>query len=305
MVVVITKASVRGADVQPAREAAGCKPAPRCKRTWVGRRLRQSAGGSECAPRAAAGGATAAASWPPFPASAGQRRKAALHALIAAPRSGALPYPVTIAHLNHRLRGAESDADEAFTADLHARLCVRRRPGARHSRRGASTRGGAERAPRAPTWRRRPRRACRYRWLAGGRARRSGRCRSPPATRPTTRPRRCCIACCAARACKGCAASPPSANWNPESALVRPAAAADYAERNRRLSCGGWTSRLPRGSPPIAIPLTRETASVRRAAAAPGLALPTRPSPPVLARLAEQADEAYRDEEAARHCRAC
>jgi tRNA(Ile)-lysidine synthase len=32
------------------------------------------------------------------------------------------PIPLVVAHLNHRLRGAESDADEAFVADLHARL---------------------------------------------------------------------------------------------------------------------------------------------------------------------------------------
>jgi tRNA(Ile)-lysidine synthase len=32
------------------------------------------------------------------------------------------PGPVTIAHLNHRLRGQDSDADEAFVRDLHAAL---------------------------------------------------------------------------------------------------------------------------------------------------------------------------------------
>ncbi len=53
--------------------------------------------------------------------SGGPDSVALLHALIAA-RESSGPFPVTIAHLNHRLRGAESDADEAFTADLHARL---------------------------------------------------------------------------------------------------------------------------------------------------------------------------------------
>src|SRR5262249_52093153 len=30
--------------------------------------------------------------------------------------------PLTIAHLNHRLRGADSDAEEQFVRDLHAKL---------------------------------------------------------------------------------------------------------------------------------------------------------------------------------------
>ena len=53
--------------------------------------------------------------------SGGPDSVALLHALLAA-RSRSEPFAVTIAHLNHQLRGAESDADEAFTADLHARL---------------------------------------------------------------------------------------------------------------------------------------------------------------------------------------
>lgn len=32
--------------------------------------------------------------------------------------------PLVVAHLNHRLRGADSDADEAFVTDLHAALAV-------------------------------------------------------------------------------------------------------------------------------------------------------------------------------------
>jgi tRNA(Ile)-lysidine synthase len=35
---------------------------------------------------------------------------------------GRLAEPLVVAHLNHRLRGPESDADEAFVRDLHARL---------------------------------------------------------------------------------------------------------------------------------------------------------------------------------------
>jgi tRNA(Ile)-lysidine synthase len=32
------------------------------------------------------------------------------------------PIPLVVAHLNHRLRGADSDADEAFVANLHAQM---------------------------------------------------------------------------------------------------------------------------------------------------------------------------------------
>lgn len=38
------------------------------------------------------------------------------------------PAPLVIAHLNHQLRGAESDADEAFVRDLHASLVARGNP---------------------------------------------------------------------------------------------------------------------------------------------------------------------------------
>lgn len=53
--------------------------------------------------------------------SGGADSVALLHALIAA-RDPVCPFPVILAHLNHQLRGAESDADEAFAADLHRRF---------------------------------------------------------------------------------------------------------------------------------------------------------------------------------------
>lgn len=53
--------------------------------------------------------------------SGGADSVALLHALLAA-RDPAAPFPVTVAHLNHLLRGAEGDADEAFTSDLCAGL---------------------------------------------------------------------------------------------------------------------------------------------------------------------------------------
>jgi tRNA(Ile)-lysidine synthase len=53
--------------------------------------------------------------------SGGADSVALLHALLAA-RDPVAAFPITIAHLNHQLRGDESDADEAFTAALHASL---------------------------------------------------------------------------------------------------------------------------------------------------------------------------------------
>ena len=45
-----------------------------------------------------------------------------LHALI--DLRGAFGYRLTAAHLNHRIRGAESDRDEAFVRELCARLGI-------------------------------------------------------------------------------------------------------------------------------------------------------------------------------------
>jgi tRNA(Ile)-lysidine synthase len=53
--------------------------------------------------------------------SGGADSVALLHALIAA-RDPSSPSPIIVAHLNHQLRAAESDADEAFTAGLYDRL---------------------------------------------------------------------------------------------------------------------------------------------------------------------------------------
>jgi tRNA(Ile)-lysidine synthase len=52
--------------------------------------------------------------------SGGPDSVALLRAVVAA--RAAAGWPVVLAHLNHQLRGAESDADEAFVADLRTRL---------------------------------------------------------------------------------------------------------------------------------------------------------------------------------------
>src|SRR5437867_8961533 len=52
--------------------------------------------------------------------SGGPDSVALLRALLALRRSP--PPPLVIAHLNHQLRGSESDADETFVHDLHVSL---------------------------------------------------------------------------------------------------------------------------------------------------------------------------------------
>ncbi len=53
--------------------------------------------------------------------SGGPDSVALLHALLTLRREGSPPPLLVLAHLNHQLRGAESDADEAFVRDLHQR----------------------------------------------------------------------------------------------------------------------------------------------------------------------------------------
>lgn len=60
--------------------------------------------------------------------SGGADSVALLRALGAA-RDPHAPLPLVLAHLNHQLRGNESDADEAFVVDLHAALSASGRPG--------------------------------------------------------------------------------------------------------------------------------------------------------------------------------
>jgi tRNA(Ile)-lysidine synthase len=73
------------------------------------------------------------------------------------------PVPLVLAHLNHRLRGGESDADEEFVADLHARLTAAGRPSLFLCRTRLDIAGQArsERANLEALARRE-----RYRWLA-------------------------------------------------------------------------------------------------------------------------------------------
>ena len=176
-------------------------------------------------------------------------------------------------------------------ADLHARLASAGVPALalRLERIDVAAKARADGANLEATARR-----VRYRWLTEV-ARKSAPAGSPPATRPTTRPRRCCTGFCAGRDCKGCAASPRGANWHPASACVRPLLQTTRAEIIAYLESTGSAvprrfhqprSRFhPQSHPP-------GTAAVFGRALQPAVAT-------ALARLAEQAEEVFRDEEAA------
>jgi tRNA(Ile)-lysidine synthase len=94
--------------------------------------------------------------------SGGADSVALLRALDAA-RDPHAPLPLVLAHLNHQLRGAESDADEAFVVDLHARLAAAGRPGLSlaRTRRDIAAQARAEGENLEALARRE-----RYRWLA-------------------------------------------------------------------------------------------------------------------------------------------
>jgi tRNA(Ile)-lysidine synthase len=108
--------------------------------------------------------------------SGGPDSVALLHALIAA-RPGADPFPLVVAHLNHRLRGGESDADEEFVAELCTRLTAASVPALSLARarldvaalaraEGANLEAAARRARYA--WLAETARAAGARWVAAG-----------------------------------------------------------------------------------------------------------------------------------------
>jgi tRNA(Ile)-lysidine synthase len=94
--------------------------------------------------------------------SGGADSLALLRALDAA-RDPRAPLPLVLAHLNHQLRGRESDADEEFVAELHTQLSAAGRTNLFlcHTRLDVATRARAEGVNLEALARRE-----RYRWLA-------------------------------------------------------------------------------------------------------------------------------------------
>jgi tRNA(Ile)-lysidine synthase len=87
----------------------------------------------------------------------------ALLRALEATRDPRNPIPLVIAHLNHQLRGRESDADEQFVVDLHSRLTAAGRPSLFlcRARLDIAAQARSERANLEALARRE-----RYRWLA-------------------------------------------------------------------------------------------------------------------------------------------
>src|SRR5207253_3128013 len=88
---------------------------------------------------------------------------ALLRSILALRRESAAG-PIVMAHLNHQLRGADSDADEAFVVALHASLQLAAASDLliRHERRDVAAIARAQRSNLEDVARR-----LRYEWLAG------------------------------------------------------------------------------------------------------------------------------------------
>ena len=204
-------------------------------------------------------------------------------ALLRALRDARGVGPLVAAHLNHQLRGPESDADEAFVRDLCAGLAVPCRCQRLDVRTIAVAEGATWRAPPAGCattgWRKlRPRRA-----LALWRR----------ATPPTIRPKRSCTACCAAPACKGSVPSPSAATWHQVWRCVRPLLTTTRADVMAYLNELGQAYR--QDSTNFDPTFTRNRI---RHQLLPLLAAEYNPEiVAVLARLAAQADETHAAEE--------
>jgi tRNA(Ile)-lysidine synthase len=222
--------------------------------------------------------------------SGGPDSVALLHALLAI-RDPAAPFPVTIAHLNHQLRGAEGDADAAFTVDLHARLTAAgvSALGLRVAPIDVAAQARAERANLEATARR-----VRYAWLAevarevGARWAATGHTADDQAETVLHR----LLRGTGLQGLRGIAAVRELA---PGVGLVRPLLRTTRAEILAYLNGLGQPYRVDSTNSDLSFTRNRI-----RCELLPHLAERYNPAvAQVLARLAEQAEEAHRDEETA------
>jgi tRNA(Ile)-lysidine synthase len=222
--------------------------------------------------------------------SGGPDSVALLRALIAA-RPAAAPFPVVVAHLNHRLRGAESDGDEAFVAELCAGLTAAGVPALPLARsrldvaalaraEGANLEAAARRARYA--WLAETARAAGARWVA------TGHTADDQAETVLHRLLR-------GAGLQGLRGIAPRRALAPDVGLVRPLLRSTRAEVLAFLQAAGQSFRTDSTNSDL-----KRMRNRIRHELLPHLAANYNPAAAaVLARLAAQADEAFRDEEAA------
>jgi tRNA(Ile)-lysidine synthase len=222
--------------------------------------------------------------------SGGPDSVALLHALVAA-RSADAPFPIIIAHLNHQLRGAESDGDEDFVADLHARLTAAGTPSLalRRGRLDVAALARAEGANLEATARR-----ARYRWLAEA-AREAGACWVATGHTADDQAETVLHRLLRGTGLQGLRGIASRRELEPGVGVVRPLLETTRAEVMAYLTELGQSFRVDSSNSDLHYTRNR----IRRELL-PHLAERYNPAVvAVLARLAHQADEAYRDEETA------
>jgi tRNA(Ile)-lysidine synthase len=203
--------------------------------------------------------------------------------------------PIVLAHLNHLLRGDASDADEAFVVDLHARLTTAGAPNRLHCARARIDVGAEARALGANL--EAHARRVRYRWLAdtarafGARWVATGHTADDQAETVLHR----LLRGTGLQGLRGIAAHRDLEPGGPGVSVVRPLLRATRADVLAYLESLGQPYRHDESNDN----LDRTRNRIRRELLPQLAAQYNAAIVPILTRLAEQADEAFRDDEAA------